>query len=78
MLGFIYHTSEYGWLVLLIVGLLFLGKYALNIAIYALASIYCILILLINAIIYAVKGKWSYFKEHWRDQDSDFGIKIHL
>lgn len=74
MLGFIYHTSEYGWLVLLIVGLLFLGKHALV----AVVLVIELIIFGLNALIYATKGKWNYFKEHWDDDDDNFFKSLHV
>lgn len=78
MLGLISHTSEYGWLIVLIVGLLFLSRYIISLLIYIVVFAICPWIFLINALIFALKGKWKEFNEHTHDPDAKFFKRIYF
>lgn len=74
-----FHTDgSLFWIILLIVGLLALIRYIIPVLIYIVGFAVCPWIFLINALIFALKGKWKEFNEHTHDPDAKFFKRIYF
>lgn len=72
------HSGDSVLTVIIIVLALLAGKFVITFIAYALSGVICLSIFIINAIIFALRGKWSDFEWHMKSPDGELFKRILL